>query len=59
MYCATRAGRKLAAAGVPVRSIRYNGTIHDSMLLNPIANTPPVHGAIEQASEYLREVFVD
>jgi acetyl esterase len=50
-------GRKLAAAGVPVRLIRYNGTIHDFMLLNPIANTPPVHGAIEQASEYLREVF--
>jgi hypothetical protein len=24
---------------VPVRSVRYNGTIHDFMLLNPIANT--------------------
>lgn len=52
-------GRKLAAAGVPVRSVRYNGTIHDFMLLNPIANTPPVRGAVEQASEYLREVFAD
>src|SRR5215475_8993933 len=50
-------GRKLAAAGVPVRSVRYNGTIHDFMLLNPIANTPPVRGAIDQASDYLRKVF--
>jgi hypothetical protein len=29
------------------------------MLLNPIANTPPVRGAVDQASEYLREVFAD
>jgi hypothetical protein len=38
-------------------SVRYNGTIHDFMLLNPIANTPPVRGAIDQASDYLRKVF--
>jgi acetyl esterase len=50
-------GRKLAAAGVPVRSVRYNGTIHDFMLLNPIANTPPVRGAVDQASDYLRNAF--
>lgn len=52
-------GRKLSAAGVPVRSVRYNGTIHDFMLLNPIASTPPVRGAVDQASQYLREVFAD
>jgi acetyl esterase len=52
-------GRKLAAAGVPVRSVRYNGTIHDFMLLNPIANTPAVRGAVDQASDYLRKVFAD
>jgi acetyl esterase len=28
-------GRKLAQAGVRVTSLRYNGTIHDFMLLNP------------------------
>ena len=50
-------GRKLAEAGVPVISVRYNGTIHDFMLLNPIASTPPVRGAVDQASAYLREVF--
>jgi acetyl esterase len=52
-------GRKLAAAGVSVTSVRYNGTIHDFMLLNPIAETPAVRGAIDQASDYLRKVFAD
>ena len=52
-------GRKLAAAGVQVRSVRYNGTIHDFMLLNPIANTPAVRAAVDQASDYLREVFAE
>lgn len=49
--------RKLSAAGVTVESVRYNGTIHDFMLLNPIAETPAVRGAVDQASDYLRKVF--
>jgi len=52
-------GRKLGAAGVTVTSIRYNGTIHDFMLLNPIARTPAVRGAVDQASAYLRKVLAD
>src|SRR5262249_53034611 len=52
-------GRKLAAAGVKVTSVRYNGTIHDFMLLNPIAETPAVRGAVNQASDYLRKVLGD
>src|SRR5215471_10744111 len=52
-------GRNLAAAGVPVTSVRYNGTIHDFMLLNPIANTPPVRGAVDEAADYLRKIFAD
>ena len=52
-------GRKLGVAGVTVTSIRYNGTIHDFMLLNPIARTPAVRGAVEQASAYLRKVLAD
>jgi acetyl esterase len=52
-------GRKLAEAGVPVTSVRYNGTIHDFMLLNPIANTPAVRGAVDEASDYLRKVFAN
>jgi acetyl esterase len=49
--------RNLTAAGVTVESVRYNGTIHDFMLLNPIAETPAVRGAVDRASDYLRRVF--
>jgi hypothetical protein len=31
----------------------------DFMLLNPLANTPAVPGAVDQASGYLRKVFAD
>jgi acetyl esterase len=50
-------GRKLEAAGVRVTSVRYKGTMHDFMLLNTIAETPAVRGAVDQASDYLRKVF--
>lgn len=50
-------GRKLAAAGVRVTSVRYNGTIHDFVMLNGLALTPAARGAIGQASGYLRYVF--
>ena len=50
-------GRKLAEAGVRVTSVRYNGTIHDFMMLNTLARTPAVRGAIGQAIGYLRYVF--
>lgn len=50
-------GRKLANAGVPVLSLRYNGTIHDFMMLNPIAHTPAVRTAVAQVTGYLRKVF--
>ena len=32
--------RRLAQAAVPVISTRYNGTIHDFVMLDPIAATP-------------------
>jgi acetyl esterase len=50
-------GRKLAEAGVRVTSVRYNGTIHDFVMLNGLAMTPAVRGAIGQATGYLRFVF--
>jgi acetyl esterase len=50
-------GRKLAEAGVRVMSLRCNGTIHDFMMLNPIAETPAVRAAVGQANGYLRHVF--
>lgn len=50
-------GRKLAQAGVKVTSVRYNGTIHDFMILNPIAMTPAVRAAVAQSVGFLRNVF--
>lgn len=47
-------GAKLSQAGVRVTSLRYNQTIHDFVMLNPIAETPAVDGAVKQASEVLR-----
>jgi acetyl esterase len=50
---------KLIEAGVTVTGIRYHGTIHDFVMLNPITNTPAVRGAIEQASHMLKKVLSD
>lgn len=47
-------GRKLMQAGVKVTSIRFNGTIHDFVLLNAIAETPAVRGAISVANDTLQ-----
>jgi len=46
--------RKLSQAGVRVTSVRYNGTIHDFVLLNALSNTPAVRSALEQANAALR-----
>ncbi len=48
---------KLLTAGVRVTAARYLGTIHDFMLLNPIAQTPATRGAITQASATFRQVL--
>ena len=48
---------KLMAADVPVRATRYLGTIHDFLLLNPLAQTPPVRAALAQIIDTLRTVF--
>lgn len=49
--------RKLAQAGVRVTSVRYNGTIHDFAMLNPLAATPAARAAIQQANAFLREAL--
>ena len=49
--------RKLAEAGVNVTSTRYNGTIHDFVMLNALADTPAAKGAIRQAATELRKAF--
>jgi len=41
--------RRLSDAGVRVTSARYNGTIHDFVMLNALADTPATRGAIAQA----------
>lgn len=46
--------RKLSDAGVRVTSVRYNGTIHDFVLLNALADTPAARGAIGQAVSALK-----
>jgi len=46
--------RKLSDAGVRVTSIRYNGTIHNFVMLNALADTPATRGAIAQAVGALR-----
>jgi acetyl esterase len=48
---------KLMQAGVPVTATRYLGTIHDFMMLNPISDTPPVRGAIDQAADILAKAL--
>jgi acetyl esterase/lipase len=47
--------RKLKAAGVSVAAMRFNGTIHDFVLLNALRNLPSTEAAIRQASEGIRE----
>ena len=48
---------QLAQAGVPVTRVRYGGTIHDFVLLNPITGTPAPRAAIAQAAGYLRSAL--
>ncbi|AHG46382.1 esterase [Rhizobium leguminosarum bv. trifolii CB782] len=50
-------GRKLSQTGVKVTSIRYNGMIHDFLLLNAIAATPAARSAIAIASDTLRSTL--
>lgn len=49
--------RKLLEANVRVTATRYLGTIHDFVMLNPIADTPAARGAIAQATGALREAL--
>ena len=49
--------RRLAEAGVPVTATRYNGTIHDFVLLNGIRDTPTTQAALTQVTDALRAAF--
>ena len=45
---------KLRRAGVPVTTVRYDGTVHDFMLLNSLSQTHAARAAIAQATSFLR-----
>jgi len=49
--------RKLKDAGVAVTATRYNGMIHDFVLLNAIHNVQGVQSAIQQASDAIRDAL--
>jgi acetyl esterase/lipase len=48
---------KLRSAGVPVTAVRYQGIIHDFVMLNALRGTQAATAAIAQASEFLREAL--
>lgn len=48
---------KLTQAGVPTASVRYNGIIHDFMMLNPVRSSQATTAAIEQAVQVLRKAL--
>jgi acetyl esterase/lipase len=44
-------------AGVPVTAVRFEGMIHDFVMLNALADTQAAHGAMVLANNLLREAF--
>lgn len=49
--------RRLKDAGVAVTATRYNGMIHDFVLLNAIHEVPAVQSALKQASDAIRDAL--
>jgi acetyl esterase/lipase len=47
--------RRLKESGVSVTAVRYNGTIHDFVLLNALRHVPSTEAALEQISSAVRE----
>jgi acetyl esterase/lipase len=45
---------KLRRAGVPVTSVRYNGIIHDFVMVNSMHGTPQARAAVAQAVAFLQ-----
>lgn len=50
-------GRKLMRAGVGVASVRFDGAIHDFLLLASLRNSAPASGAMAQACALLHSKF--
>ncbi len=49
--------RRLIAAGVPTTTVRYNGILHDFMMLNALKDSPATRAAIAQASAVIRQAL--
>lgn len=47
--------QKLKEAGVEVNAVRYNGTIHDFVLLNGLRHLPSTESALQQVSDGIRK----
>lgn len=48
---------KLREAQVPVTAVRFQGTIHDFVMLNPLSQSRTARGAITLATTWLRQGF--
>jgi acetyl esterase len=48
---------KLKESGVPVTAARYNGMIHDFLLLNGIRDVPGTRAALRQISDAIRDAL--
>jgi acetyl esterase len=48
---------KLRAAGVPVTAVRYQGIIHDFVMVNAMRDTHAARAATRQGGEFLRDVL--
>jgi acetyl esterase/lipase len=44
-------------AGIPVTTVRYDGVVHDVMLLNAMSDARATRAAIAQATAFLRQAF--
>ena len=49
--------RKLTEAGVRTTSVRFNGIIHDFLMLNPLRGTAATSAAVEMAIQVLRKAL--
>jgi acetyl esterase/lipase len=54
---ASRYARKLREAGVPVTAVRYQGIIHDFVMLNAPRESQAADAAIKQAVGFLSEAL--
>ena len=48
---------KLRSAGVPVTAVRYQGVIHDFVMVNALKDTHAAKSATRQAGEFLYDAL--